>query len=114
MLVHPGSGSEGRHERKNGGEHRILNSALGYSIHNYQSKEVTTLKIVAYILGFTGTGWLFLLNVGGWKASALWLIMGLWWIVQLLRACVKLYFEIQERKIELKEKAARYNKDIFT
>lgn len=113
MLIHRGNGSEGGHERKNGGYHRILNGAHGYNIHNYQSKEVTTLKVVAYLLGFTGTGWLFLLNIGGWKASALWLIMGLWWIVQLFRACVKLYFEYKDQQLEHQEKKARYNKDIF-
>lgn len=74
---------------------------------------MTTLKVVAYLLGFTGTGWLFLLNVGGWKAQILWVIIGLWWIVQLIRACMKLYFEFKHEQIELEEKKARYHKDVF-
>lgn len=114
MLIHSDNGSADRHERKNGSDHRFLNGALGHNIHYYKPKEVTTLKIVAYLLGFTGTGWLFLLNIGGWKAQLLWAIIGLWWIVQLARACVKLYFEIKERQIELLEKRDRYKKDIFS
>lgn len=114
MLIHPGSDFKGGHERETRNRNGVHYRALGYSIYNYKSKEVTTFKIVAYLLGFTGTGWLFLLNIGGWQARLLWAIIGLWWLVQLFRACVNLYFDVQERKIELKEKAARYNKDIFS
>lgn len=75
---------------------------------------MTILKIAAYILGIGGSGWLFYLRIGGWKADALWLILAAFWFVQLCRGIVKLYFEVKERQIELEEKKARYNKDIFT
>jgi hypothetical protein len=75
---------------------------------------VTILKIVAYSLGLGGSGWLLYLQVGGWKANALWVLMGGFWLVQTLRACVKLYYEVKEKEIELAEKRRRYDKDIFT
>lgn len=77
-------------------------------------KKMTILKIVAYTLGFGGSGWLLFLRIGGWKADFLWLSMAGFWLVQLARALVKLYFEIKHEQIELQEKKARYNKDIFT
>lgn len=84
------------------------------SIDHPKLTKVTILKIVAYTLGFGGSGWLLFLRVGGWKADFLWLSMALFWVVQLARALVKLYFEYKHEQIELMEKKARYNKDIFT
>lgn len=74
---------------------------------------MTALKIVAYTLGISGTSWLLYFQVGGWKANILWALAGLFWLVQLARALVKLYFEIKDGQIELQEKRARYKKDIF-
>lgn len=75
---------------------------------------MTALKILGYTLGFSGTGWLFYLNIGGWKGDIIWVLMGTWWIVQVFRAVMKLYWENVEKRIEMREKQARYDKDIFT
>lgn len=74
---------------------------------------MTLLKVIAYTLGISGTSWLLYFQVGGWKANIIWALVGLVWFVQLIRACVKLYFEIEEKKIELEEKRSRYNQDPF-
>jgi hypothetical protein len=75
---------------------------------------MTILKIIGNLLGVSGSGWLLYMGVGGWKADALWILMGSYWLVQTLRACVKLYYEVKEKEIELAEKRRRYDKDIFT
>jgi hypothetical protein len=114
MLVHFGSDNRDRHERKTNSRNGFHRSARGYNIHNYQPKQMTVLKVVAYMLGVSGSGWFLYMRVGGWKADALWLTMAGFWLVQMLRACLKLYFEYKDGQIELQEKRARYNKDIFT
>lgn len=105
-------------ERVAGRRHFVSNALIhnGIIIDHPKTKKVTTiLKAVGYTFGVGGSGYLLYFNVGGWHASALWLILALFWLVQFLRACVKLYFEIQEKKIELREKEERYNnKDIFS
>lgn len=114
MLIHFSSGDAGRHERESNNRNGFHRSVGGYSIHNYQPKKMTVLKIVAYMLGVSGSGWFLYFRVGGWQANTLWFCMGGFWLVQMLRACLKLYFEYKDGQIELQEKRARYNKDIFT
>lgn len=114
MLIHNSNGSAGRHERESGRNDSFLNSIGGYRLYHNKPEKMTVLKIVAYTLGISGTSWLLYFQVGGWKANILWALAGAFWLVQLARACVKLYFEIKEGQIELAEKRDRYKKDIFT
>lgn len=116
MLLHSGSDNAGRHERESNNRNGVHYRALGYNIHNYKPKNgMTVVKVVAYMFGVGGSGVFFYLRVGGgWKADVLWLVLAGFWFVQTLRACVKLYFEYRNEKIESKEKESRYNKDIFT
>lgn len=114
MLVHRGSDNAGRHEREAGRINGFHHSVTGYSIYNYQPKKMIYLKIVAYMLGLTGTGWLLYFRVGGWKADALWFAMAGFWAVQFLRACMKLWFEYKTEQIELEAKRERYKRDIFS
>jgi hypothetical protein len=97
--------------------HSVSGSFGNYHLPIDHSKltKVIILKALMYAAGATGSGYLLYFRVGGWKADGLWIIMGLFWFVQLLRACAKLYFEIKEGQIELQEKRARYNnKDFYT
>lgn len=95
--------------------HSVSGTFGNYSVTIDHSKPKKVIyKIVAYAFGAGGSGYLLYFNVGGWHASVLWLAMAGFWVVQFLRACMKLYFEYKHEQIELKEKKARYNKDIFT
>jgi hypothetical protein len=90
----------------------VVNNYL--TIDNPGAKKMIVLKLIANALGLTGTGYLLYFKIGGWHANVLWITMALYWAVQFARACVKLYFEIKEGQIELRAKARRYEKDIFT
>lgn len=116
MLVHPGSNNANGHEREGNNRNGFYHRVGGYSIHNYKPKNgMTVVKVVAYMFGVGGSGAFLYMRVGGgWKADVLWLVLAGFWFVQMLRACVKLYFEYRNEKIESKEKESRYNKDIFT
>lgn len=114
MLVHNSSNNAGGHEREGGHNNSFFNSIGGYSLYHDKPKKMNALKIVAYSLGISGTGWLLYVRIADWKANILFALAGLFWFVQLIRALVKLYFEIKDGQIELQEKRARYNKDIFT
>ena len=94
--------------------HPVSGSFDDYHIsidHSKHKKAMTTLKILGYTMGLGGSGWFLYMRVGGWKADALWIILAGYWLVQLARACLKLYFEYKDGQIELQEKRARYNKD---
>lgn len=102
-------------ERRVRGRHFISGTFGNYSVSiDHPKPKKVIYKIVAYSLGLSGSGYLLYFNVGGWHASVLWLIMGAFWFVQFLRACLKLYFEYKEGQIEMEAKRDRYKKDIFT
>lgn len=82
-----------------------------FVINNSGSKKMTLLKALLNGMGVTGTSLLLYFNVGGWKANILWVLMGLFWAVQFLRACLKLYFEYKDGQIEMKAKARRYEQE---
>lgn len=107
----------GKSERLVGGRPSVSGSFGSYGIiidHSKPKKVTTILKIVAYSLGLSGSGWLLYFRIGGWKADALWIILAGFWLVQMARACLKLYFEYKEGQIELAEKRDRYKKDVFS
>lgn len=114
MLIRNSNGFSSGHERKTDNYNGFYSGARGYSIYNYKPTKVTIFKIIGYMMGIGGSGWFLYLRVGGWKADFLWLSMAAFWVVQLCRALVKLYFEYKNSQIELKEKKARYNKDVFS
>lgn len=114
MFIHSRNGSAGRYEREGGHNNGFYNSIGGYRIYHDKPKKMNALKIVAYMLGISGTGWLLYVRIADWKANTLFAMAGLFWFVQLIRACLKLYFEYKDGQIELQEKRERYKKDIFT
>jgi hypothetical protein len=99
-----------------GRRHFVLGNVIDnyFTIDHSRPKKMTVFKIIANALGLSGTGYLLYFRVGGWHANVLWIVMAAYWAVQFARACVKLYFEIKESQIELRAKARRYEKDIFT
>lgn len=72
----------------------------------------TAILIIGYALGIPSTV-ITIWNVTGWKANVLWVIVALFWLFKLARACMKAYQEYKEKEIELKNKRDRYNKDIW-
>jgi len=90
--------------------HSILGDVIDnyFVIDNTKPKKMILLKAVLNGLGVTGTGLLLYNNVLGWRGNFLWVLMGLFWLVQFIRACLKLYFEFKEGQIELEAKRARY------
>lgn len=107
---------------RNGSERMVRSghSLFGDVVDNYftidhsRPKKMTIFKIIANGFGLTGTGYLLYFNVGGWHANVLWYVMAAFWTVQFARACLKLYFEFKEGQIELRAKARRYDKDVFS
>jgi hypothetical protein len=96
--------------------HSLFSNAFDnyFTIDNPGAKKMIVIKLIANALGLTGTTYLLYFKIGGWHANVLWIVMAAFWAVQFARACVKLYFEIKEGQIELRAKARRYEKDIFT
>jgi hypothetical protein len=107
-----------RHEPKHlvRGRYSILGDVIDnyFIIDNSKPKKMTVAKIIMNALGLSGTGYLLYFRIGGWHANVLWYVMAAYWAVQFARACVKLYFEFKDGQIELRAKARRYDKDIFT
>lgn len=114
MLIRGGSDNGSRHERKVDNINGFYYGARGYSIHDYKQKNVNVLNVVSYILGVPLSVWAAWLYIGGWKGTLIWILAGAFWLVKLIRACIKVYFEYKEKQIELREKESRYDKDIFT
>jgi hypothetical protein len=111
MLIHRSSNNAGKYERQTGRGDSFYFGANGYPIFNNKSKKVNLLNIVAYTLGIPLTAWAAWLYVGGWKGN---LIVGLasaFWLIKLITAVIRLYYEMKEKEIELEEKRARYKKD---
>jgi hypothetical protein len=96
--------------------HSLFSNAIDnyFIIDHSRPKKMTLFKMLANAAGFTGTGYLLYFRIGGWHANVLWWVMAAFWAVQFARACMKLYFEWKEGQIELKAKARRYDRDIFT
>jgi hypothetical protein len=122
LRMHTTSSGNNNNNNRAGAKHLVRgrHSFLGDVIDNYfiidntKPKKMTVAKMIMNGLGLTGTGYLLYFRIGGWHANVLWYVMAAYWTVQFARACVKLYFEFKEGQIELKAKARRYDRDIFT
>lgn len=85
--------------------------------HKTKAKKVAQklLSITLYLLGFSASVKVFLLNIAGsidgWKANIIWLIGAAFWLFLLLRAIIRFYWEAQEKKEYWRERRRRQRDD---
>jgi hypothetical protein len=111
MLIHSGNDSQGRYERTGHNNNSFFDGIGGYSLYNDKSKKVNILNLISYILGIPISAWAAWLYIDGWKGNLIWILAALFWAFKLIRAVIKLHFEIKEKNIELEEKRTRYRND---